>query len=173
MFTERSGQIGDRGTQPIGANRERRGRVVELTPGFGGFEAVSFEPSGHQPARMRERDRQVVERGLARCGVAWRQRETIPFAADAAKDGIHQRRRTALTLLLRQVHRIVDDRRCWNASEVQQLEHRQPQDIDDLCVEPGERSIRERGDQVIEGPLPAERAGGDLTGERAIAFVRK
>ena len=48
---------------------------------------------------------------------------------------------------------------------------RQAQDVEDLGIEAGERPLGERVDDVIERALPAQRAGGDLSGERAIALV--
>ncbi len=48
---------------------------------------------------------------------------------------------------------------------------RHPQDVDDLRIEAGERTPRERGDDVVERALPAQRAGGDLSGERPVALV--
>ena len=55
--------------------------------------------------------------------------------------------------------------------EMEQLIGAEAEDFDDLRVEAIDRTLRERDDQVIEGRAPAQDAGGDFGGERAIAVV--
>src|SRR4029450_5030034 len=95
------------------------------------------------------------------------------FAAYSTQDGVYERCGAALATLLRQIHRIVYDCRCGNARQVQQLEHRHPENVDNFRVEPGEWPLGECRNDVVESPLPAERPRCDLGSEGAIAFVRK
>ena len=53
--------------------------------------------------------------------------------------------------------------RSWNIRAAQDIEH--------LRIQARGGAAAERGDDVVERSLPAERAGDDLTRERAIAFV--
>jgi hypothetical protein len=56
---------------------------------------------------------------------------------------------------------------------MQQLKDRGTEDIDDFRIEPGDRPLAEGRDDVVEGALPAQRAGRDLAGERTVALVRQ
>src|SRR6266702_1995712 len=54
---------------------------------------------------------------------------------------------------------------------MKELEGAEPQDGEDLDVQPGGGTARKAFDDVVESTLPAERACGDFSGERAIALV--
>src|SRR5437660_11551712 len=72
-----------RGAKTVCAQRQRRGCVVEPKPLLGDVETKSVEPSGREPTRMRQRDRQVVECRLP----------PIPVAGPSARTGRAQRER--------------------------------------------------------------------------------
>ena len=66
-----------RDAQPVGAQRQRRGRVVEAQPLLGRVEAEAIVPAFDEPARMRERHGEIVDRRrpIGRVGRARRQRQ--------------------------------------------------------------------------------------------------
>ena len=69
------------------------GSLLNRTQRLGRLEAVAIEPARRQPARMRQRDRQVVERGVAIAAdrrARW-QRQLVALAADAAQHALTSR----------------------------------------------------------------------------------
>ena len=129
--------------------------------------------TGCQPTRMRQGDRQILERARP---VDWRrrwrrERKASAFAGDAAEECVDESRGAGLTCLSRQLHRIIDNRCRRDSVEVQQLEGAHAEDREHFRVEPFDRPAGEGGNHVVENGLPAQRAGGDFAGERAIAIV--
>src|SRR6185503_314614 len=100
-----------------------------------------------------------------------RERKPAALPAGAPQDRIHQRSRAALADLAGHVDRVVDRGRRGNTIEVQQLEEREPEDLDDLGIEPVDWPARVHGNHPIERALPAEGTSGDLSGEGAIPLV--
>ena len=130
-------------TERVRAKRQRGRRVVEREPGLGGVEAEAVVPPGGEPAGMRQRDAEIVERGR-------RDRRIVRAGAGAAATPRFREivRSTALTKPValrfarppRQIHRIVDHRRRGHARMVEQLIRAEAQDLDDLRVETIDRS---------------------------------
>jgi hypothetical protein len=89
----------------------------------------------------------------------------IPLATDPPAHCVHQGCRVG------EIHGIVYHGRRRNAIEVQQLEERDPKDVEDLFVEAIQRAACIDADDSIEGSLPAKRARRDFVRQRAIAFV--
>ncbi len=151
------------------------GRLLNSSHAFGRREAVAVQPPGRQPPRMRKRDRQVVESDsrILVAGRTGRQRQLVTLTTDPPQQRVDERARALLAGLSGHVDRIADDSRRGNAIQMEKLEHRAAQDIEHLRIQPRGGAAAERGDDVVERSLPPERAGDDLTRERAIAFVRQ
>jgi hypothetical protein len=73
--------------------------------------------------------------------------------------------------LARERHGIVDRRRGGHAIEMKDLVGREPQDVEDLGVERVDAARSGPRDDMVEGGAPAQRAEGDLGGQRAVAFI--
>ena len=54
---------------------------------------------------------------------------------------------------------------------MQQLIRAESQNLQHLEVELGQRALRKMLDEIVELPLPAQRAGDEVGGKRAIAFI--
>src|SRR5262249_27759135 len=99
------------------------------------------------------------------------QRQLLAPTADFPQDGVHERSGAAFARASRKADRVVDGSRRGDAIELQKLEDREPQDVQDLGIQPGDRPSRDVADDAIESTLPTEGAGCDLAGQRAIALV--
>src|SRR5688500_17180490 len=95
----------------------------------------------------------------------------MAIAKRRSQDRVDEPGGALLSGAARQVHGIVHDRRRRNAVEMKQLIEAEADDQQDVGVEPGNRPAGEMLDEVVEAPLPPQRAGHDVRRERAIAVV--
>ena len=132
----RRGQFVARDHQRVGAQGERRRRVVEARPRPRRLEPVAVEPSFDEPARVRAGDREVVERRFAVLrGRPRRQRQVVPLPPDPPEHRVHERARAALARLPRHLHRVVDHRAGGHAVEVEELVGAEAEDVEHLRIE--------------------------------------
>ena len=117
-------------------------------------------------SEIRDRGRTIVAARRRR-----RQGKPLPLTADTSQHGIHEPGRAPLAHLSCEIHRVLDRRRRRDPIQVQQLKHRQPQNVDDLGIQLGEGTVRERLDHMIERALPSQCASGDFSRKRAVALV--
>jgi hypothetical protein len=147
--------------------------VVEGQPLLGALEAEAVQPTRRKPARMRERDGEVVQRSLAidrvcrTCG----ERQRGAIAGDRAQHRIDESARAALPGPSRHVYRIVDDGGGGNTCQVEQLVGSDAEDLGDFRIEPLDTALREMSDDVIDRRPPALHTGRDLGGQCPVPFV--
>ena len=95
----------------------------------------------------------------------------MPLTEHRSQHGVHETRCARLACSSRQDSRIVNDGGGRNAIEMEQLKETQAEDGEDLRVDLREWPFGKVLDEMVEGALPARRAGDDGGGERAIAVV--
>ena len=127
------------GLQAVHAKRQRRRGVVERLPGFGSVEAITIEPPRGEPAqdaRARPRDRAARSPSGGRGGSGSR----CAVSRDGPQHGVHETGGARLSRAPRHRHGVVHRRGRGHAIEVQQLIGAEPQNLEHLEVEPGERA---------------------------------
>ena len=87
--------------QPIGSQRQRRGRIVETAPRLGRIEPVSAAPPLDQPSRVRQGRREIVELAVAVAGRPDRQRQPARARGWPAAGSRSQTRNSLLLPTLR------------------------------------------------------------------------
>ena len=122
---------------------------------------------------MRESVAEVFERlrAIRWIGGPGRQGQGVPLPRNRPQHGVDEPVRASLARTPRQLHGIVDHRRCGHAREVQQLIGAETQDLDDLRVETLDWPLRDVADHVVERRPPALHARGDFRGQGAVALV--
>ena len=158
--------------KPIGPQRQRRRLVVEAAPRFGRLEPVAVAPARDEPARVRQRRRQVVE--LARRG-----RRPRRGGSGSRSRSRLARRRTALTTARRCSCRPcassstasltaadAGTRSRWSSWNSVSRRMSTTSGSSVSSGRPANAAIT-----MIERALPAQRAGGDFAGQRAVALV--
>ena len=185
---ERVDEITGPNFQAVYPQGEGRGRVVEASPGGRDGEPMAIQPALDEPARVREGDAEIIQRrgsstpeptvGVGRQRVGgghefWRfwKRQLLALARDGAEDRVHEAGGAAFARASSQLDGIVHRRRGRHPIQVQQLVDAEAKDVQDFRVEPSGRAPCEVRDQVVEGALPSQGAGGDLAGERTVTRV--
>jgi len=100
-----------------------------------------------------------------------RQRQRPPLAQETAQDGVDQAARRAALDRLREIDGRVDGGELRHAVELDDLEQREPQQCPHVRIETARLAAEARQD-VIEKPLPGERAVDELCREGAVARVQ-
>ena len=96
----------------------------------------------------------------------------MPLTEHRLQHGVYETRCARLACSSRQAHGVVNDGGGRNeAIEMEQLKETQAEDGEDLRVDLREWPLGKVLDEMVEGALPAQRAGDDGGGERAIAVV--
>ena len=152
--------------------RQRRRLVVEAHPGHGRFDAQARRPARHQPFRMGEVRGQRVDAGARRARVVGRRRSARPAA---------RRRSTALTKPAADVcpaSRVSatasDTIACaGRRSRWLQLVDAEPEDVEDIGIDPRHRAAAGRAEGGVERRAPAQHAGRQVVGEAAIAGIAR
>ena len=168
-------QLVARDAQPVDAQRQRRGVVVELHHRSARVEPVALEPARHQPIGMRMRDAEIGQLPRSRSSGPVRprgQRQAIARCARVERSTAFTKPLALAFRPLASDDRIVDDRRRRHAVEVEQLIEAQPQDRRRLS---GSMRREARAgnvfDQIVEARCHRSVPVDDLRRERAVALV--
>ena len=175
---ERVDEITGPNLQAVYPQGERRGRVVEARPGGRDGEPMAIQPALDEPARVREGDAEIIQRGGSstpephvgvgrqriggghECRWFWK-RQLLALARDGAEDRVHEAGGAAFAGASSQLDRVVHRRRGRHPIQVQQLVDAEAKNVQDFRVEPSGGAPCEVRDQVVEGALPSQGAGGD------------
>src|SRR2546423_5656419 len=150
----------------IGTNDDWRFSVVQRQQAFGVLLAVALDPARDQPPRMRVLERQRVDRIAGPC------REKIfTFAIGAAEHRVDELAGAESVTALRQLHRLRDCRVSRNASHEQQLVYAQPQQVDDIRIEPDESAAHTLGENGIDCRAMTQHPIHQLSRPTAVARV--
>ena len=90
---------------------------------------------------------------------------------DSPENRVHRTGRPRMAARARQRHAVVHGRGGGDAVEMEQLVDREPEDVEDVCVECRDTPVACRFDGAVERRAPAKRSNRDLGGKRLVALV--